>query len=41
MIAEYKKQLQKIDHIGNITYTGQINYIQIKINKNEKHQSHL
>jgi inner membrane protein len=32
MIAEYKKQLQKIknDHIGNITYTGQITYIQIK-----------
>jgi inner membrane protein len=31
MIAEYKKQLQKIKHdkIGNITYSGQITYIEI------------
>ena len=35
MIAEYKKQLQKIknDKIGNITYSGQINYIDIQQNK--------
>jgi inner membrane protein len=35
MIAEYKKQLQKIknDHIGNITYSGQINYIEIENKK--------
>jgi inner membrane protein len=32
MIAEYKKQLQKIksNNIANITYSGQINYIEIK-----------
>jgi hypothetical protein len=35
MIAEYKKQLQKIksDQIGNITYSGQINYIEIEKTK--------
>lgn len=35
MIAEYKKQLQKIKNgqIGNITYSGQINYIEIENNK--------
>jgi inner membrane protein len=35
MIAEYKKQLHKIknDHIGNITYSGQINYIEIEHKK--------
>lgn len=32
MIAEYKKQLQKIksDQIGNITYSGEVNYIIIE-----------
>ena len=32
MIAEYKKQLQKIksNQIGNITYSGEINYIEIE-----------
>lgn len=31
MIAEYKKQLQKIksDQIGNITYSGEVNYIEV------------
>jgi hypothetical protein len=35
MISEYKKQLQKIknDHIANITYSGQINYIEIEDKK--------
>ena len=35
MIAEYKKQLQKIksDQIGNITYSGEINYIEIEHKK--------
>ena len=32
IIAKYKKQLQKIksDQIGNITYSGEINYIEIE-----------
>lgn len=35
MIAEYKKQLDKIknNQIGNITYSGQINYIEIQKRK--------
>lgn len=35
MIAEYKKQLSKIknDQIGNISYSGQINYIEIEKRK--------
>jgi inner membrane protein len=35
MIGEYKKQLQKVknDHIGTITYSGQINYIEIENKK--------
>jgi inner membrane protein len=35
MITEYKKQLQKIknDHIGTITYSGEINYIEIENKK--------
>jgi inner membrane protein len=38
MIGEYKKQLQKVknDHIGNITYSGQINYIEIESKKRSK-----
>jgi hypothetical protein len=36
MIAEYKKQLQKIknDKIGSITYSGQITYIGIERKNN-------
>ena len=32
MIAEYRRQLERIksDKIGNVTYSGQINYIEIK-----------
>jgi hypothetical protein len=35
MIAEYKKQLQKIknDKIGNITYSGNVTYIEIEKEK--------
>jgi hypothetical protein len=35
MIAEYKKQLEKIksNQIGNITYFGQISYIEIEKRK--------
>jgi hypothetical protein len=35
MIAEYKKQLEKIknNQIGNITYSGNITYIEIEKRK--------
>jgi inner membrane protein len=35
MISEYKKQLQKIknDKIGNITYSGNVTYIEIENKK--------